>query len=113
MVSVDEDLDAWKTLSKVYQTFGRYWEHKELLGNPRGSFDVWELTRKFILHWKWPENKGLIDRSLVCSPNFASVYHPARHPLVTGTGSKDPKVQVMTDSVEKLEIQRRPREKKR
>jgi hypothetical protein len=112
VVSVDEDLDAWKTLSKVYLNFGRYWEHKELLVNPRGSFDVWKLIRKFIIHWKWPENKGLIDRSLVCSPIFASVYHTVRHPLVTGIGSEDLQSQVMTDSVEKLEIQKKPREAK-
>jgi hypothetical protein len=110
VVSVNEDLNAWKTLSKVYHTFG---QHKELLGNPNDSFDVWKLIRKFILHWKWPENKGLIDLSLVCSPIFHSIYYTVRHPLVTGTGSEDPRVQVMTDSFEKLEIQKRPRETKK
>jgi ribosomal protein S19E (S16A) len=112
VVPVDEDVGAWKTLSKVYHTFGRHWEHKDPLGNPRGSFDVWQLIRKFVLHWNWPENKVFIDHSLVCSPIFASVYNTVRHPLVTGTGSEDHNVQEMTDGVEKLEIQKRPKETK-
>lgn len=112
VVPVDEDVEAWRTLSKVYHTFGRHWEHKDPLGNPRGSFDVWQLIRKFVLHWNWPENKVLIDHSLVCSPIFASVYNTVRHPLVTGTGSEDHNVQEMTDGVEKLEIQKRPKETK-
>ncbi|KAN0066969.1 Protein kinase-like domain containing protein [Elaphomyces granulatus] len=101
---VEKDLHLWETLSRLYQTYGWCWKHKEPLSNPEGTFDIWKLIRKFTLQWQWPENKDDVNRVLIMNPSFAAFYEVKRH-CSTQDGSQ---IQVSIGEFEQLDIKQRP-----
>jgi hypothetical protein len=77
-----------------------------------GLFDVWKLARRFTLHWKWPENKNIIDHALVQSPGFEALYDVQRPLLFAEDELSEAQVEETAVFFEKLEIQKRPKASK-
>jgi hypothetical protein len=69
-----EDLLHWETISRLYQSCGQYWKHEAPLKNKNGKFYVFQLVRRFTLHWKWPENVDIVERVLVQDLAFKASY---------------------------------------
>lgn len=105
---VEEDLQLWETLSRLYQAYGRYWKFKELFSNSEGEFDIWKLIRKFTLHWQWPQNKENVYQVLVMSPSFEALFEVNRHDSVLNE-SEFSQTQDTIGEFEQLDIKQRPK----
>jgi hypothetical protein len=105
---VEKDLQLWETLSRLYQTYGRYWKFKELLRNSEGEFDIWKLIRKFTLHWQWPQNKENVYKVLLMSPSFEAHFKVNRHDSVLNE-SESSQIQDTIREFEQLDIKQRPK----
>jgi hypothetical protein len=103
-----EDLQLWETLSRLYQTYGRYWKFKELLSNSEGEFDIWKLIRRFTLHWQWPQNKGNVYQVLVMNSSFEALFEVSRHDSVLNK-SEFSQTQDTIGEFKQLDIKQRPK----